>query len=368
MSPLAIEDQDWRPGSFTKNFAWGRGSSGMQELYETIRVGFGNQMEDVSRDEFRSRVAGLKRPDYIPLNYFLFTRQVRGEGLVVADELVFQALSSHHSERFDKLAMFTFLLSFAGKFKRARPEQRRPAMWANAYIREHIDGKYAWDTRRINSGDISDFVAGDIRYQGQTVGKLASNLAFMFGKGHIEDFPKSRVERWWVDSLFLALDRIVEDRRLDGFETTPDQYPDLLQRHDFISLTGVRTLEKISAQKHLTLLYEACGGRDRFSPEKTARRTDERVANVDEFLFPHSIVVGAVHPKNVRILKTIPQSCAMLAKYAAGFEIIASDELENFDIERYVRNRTKSAMERLQERQITPRLSVEELMRITREK
>lgn len=30
--------------------------------------------------------------------------------------------------------------------------------------------------------------------------------------GHLSDFAGKRVERWWVDALFLALDRLIEDR------------------------------------------------------------------------------------------------------------------------------------------------------------
>ncbi|GGE00220.1 hypothetical protein GCM10011390_18780 [Aureimonas endophytica] len=365
---MADEKQEWRPGSFTKNFSWGRDAAGLEELHETIRIGFAERMEDVPREEFRARISKRNRPDYIPMNYFLFTRQSRGEDYIVADELVFQALSAPHSARFDKLAMFTFLLSFAGKFKRANPTQRRPAMWANAYIREHIDREFAWDTRRISASDIATFVGEDERYKGETVGKLATNLNFIFDKGRIRDFPRSRIERWWVDALFLALDRIIEDRLLDRQVTASDQYASLLERHHFIQLTGRRTLEKEMAVRHLVLLYEVCGGRERFSDEAVARRTEERVPDVEEFLSATDHVVGAIHPKNRTILKSIPRSCALLARYAAGFEVIGEEELANFDIERFVRSKTKEAMLRLQERQIRPRMSADELMRITREK
>ena len=48
---MAAGEQDWKPGSFTKNFSWGPPANGLLELYESIRIGFDNQMEDVPQSE-----------------------------------------------------------------------------------------------------------------------------------------------------------------------------------------------------------------------------------------------------------------------------------------------------------------------------
>jgi len=32
--------EDWHPGSFTKNFGWGKDGRGLAELHQAIRVGF----------------------------------------------------------------------------------------------------------------------------------------------------------------------------------------------------------------------------------------------------------------------------------------------------------------------------------------
>jgi hypothetical protein len=81
---------------------------------------------------FRERIHHSGRPDLIPINFFLFNKVVDGESVLVADELAFQAINWEHSPRFDKLALFAFNLSLAGRWVGARRGQRRPAMWANA--------------------------------------------------------------------------------------------------------------------------------------------------------------------------------------------------------------------------------------------
>jgi hypothetical protein len=112
-SPADVPD-DWKPGSFTKNFSWGPLTDGLLRLHESIRLGFNGQMADVPREVFRERVKAYERPDFIPMNFFLFNRRVAGIDYIVADELVFQALNFPHSPRFDKLALFTFNFPMRG--------------------------------------------------------------------------------------------------------------------------------------------------------------------------------------------------------------------------------------------------------------
>lgn len=130
-----------------------------------------------------------------------------------------------------------------------------------------------------------------------------------------------RIERWWVDCLFLALDRIIEDRLLDRKPTSPSQYASLLDNYGFMELTGKPTLEKRLAIKHLVALYDACGGRQRFSEEATRERTTTLIPDVRHFLndpgpverFTERIPVfsKASHQpaqclRNTRALKTCP--------------------------------------------------------------
>ena len=161
--------------------------------------------------------------------------------------------------------------------------------------------------------------------------------------GHLSDFAGKRVERWWVDALFLALDRLIEDRELDGEHVSPERYGSLLGRSSFAQIAGARSLEKDLATKHLVALYTACGGRERFSDQHARERTELTIPDVQWFAANDNRPQGAVHPSNPRILKTIPRACAMLAKYA-GFEVIDADELEAFDLQDFIRLHTQQAL------------------------
>jgi hypothetical protein len=336
------------------------------ELHDIIRVGFDGKMEDVPREVFRQRIEPSGRPVYIPLNFFLFNKPDQdGVDTLVADELVFQAINWEHSERFDKLALFAFNLSIVGRWTGARREQRRPAMWANAYIRERVDRQLKWNTRLVSADDIQAFVSSDRRYEAKTSRKLATNLNHMFVAGHLGDFPSPRIERWWVDCLFLALDRIFEDRLLDSRYTQASQYAKLLEEFGFLDLTGKRTLEKELAIRHLITLYDACGGPRRFSEE--AIRAHIELLDLVYFAVNDPRPRGAVHPTNPRILKSIPAACAMLAKYA-GFEDLSPDDLEEFDLNEFVRSRTQAALTHLKDNDIKPIMTAEELMKLTRDK
>jgi hypothetical protein len=359
----------WLPGSFTKNFSWGqpKDKQGLKRLYDEIRVGFGGLRSDVPRNEFRSRVKDSTRPDYIPLNFFLFNKIIDGIDYVIFDELVFQALSFPHSKAFDLLALFAFNLSLVGVWRGATPAQRRPTLWANAYIRERVAGPLNWDTNKISADDIESFILNDPRYKAKTSRKVATNLNHQFLVGGLSGFNTNRIERWWVNALFLALDRLIENRAIDGMETRDAQLASLLAQSGFLALTGKRSLEKELAIKHLVRLYAACGGRERFSDEQVRELTRVRVHDIESFLANDERPGGAVHPTNPRILKTIPRACALLATYA-GFEFLLPDDLEHFDVDDFVRRRTTEALRILRDKNVRPTMSADELMKITRER
>jgi hypothetical protein len=365
---MGDETDVWRPGSFTKNFSWGDRSAGLYQLHRIIKLGFAGEMADVPRALFRERVESAERPDFIPINFFLFNKTVEGVDLVIADELVFQALNSQHSPRFDKLALFAFNFTFAGKWTGSGASQRRPAMWAHAYILNRVFRDFDWDTRKISADDIDGFLKNSPQYAAKTTRKVSTNLNYLYTVGGLAGVSESRVERWWVDSMFLALDRLIEDRLLDRRETSSRDYASLLSHHHFLELTGKRTLEKDLAIKHLVRLYDACGGRSRFSDDAVAIRTELLVTDLEHFTKPNDgRPRGAVHPTNPKILKSIPAICAMLARYA-GFVDLGPDALEEFDLEQFVRERTQSALNELRDRNIRPNLTAEELMRLTRER
>lgn len=361
------EAEDWRPGTFTKNFSWGGSNEGLRQLHEIIRTGFDNTMQDVPRALFRERVAGTHRPDYIAINFFLFNKISRGRDYIIADELVFQALNFPHSPDFDKLGLFAFNFSLVGKWKGAESFQSRPALWAQHYVADRVAQQFNWDTSRVSANDIQAFVGDDPRYHGATSRKLATNLNYLYLIGRLSELDETRVQRWWTSALFLALDRLIEDRLLRQEEASASQYLSMLDRSRFHFVSGRRSVEKDLATKHLLRLYEACGGRSRFTESEAKAR--QKVLLPDLHWFANRAEpVAAIHPTNHRITKVISRACAMLAFYLAGFISLDLDELDKTDVDEFIRSRTKEALERLRTAGVSPTMSAEELMKLTRTK
>lgn len=359
------EPEEWHPGSFTKNFSWGPSDRGLRELHNIIRVGFDNKLEDVPRPLFRARVAEQGRPDYIPLNFFLYNRIKTGTDFVVVDELVFQALNFRHSLQFDKLALFAFNLSMVGTWKRAAPYQKRPALWAFHYIADRVAPELGWDTRRVSANDIERFVSTDARYRAATARKLATNLAYLYNQGRLAEYRSKQAERWWVSALFLTLDRVCEEMVARGNVPQEERYEQYAIREGFHLISGPRSVEKDLAFVNFTQLYAACGGRSRFSEEATLERQRILLPQLQHFA-NNPEPIGVFHPSNPKARGAVPRACAMLAHYLAGFEWIPLEELEDFDVETYVRNRTRAALEYLRNNDISPTMSVEELLQLTR--
>ena len=357
--------EEWRPGSFTKNFSWGEPKDGLKQLYDVIRAGFAGEMTDVRRDLFRERVAKSHRPDYIPINFFLFNKIIGGQDHIVADELVYQALSFEHSYDFDRLGLFAFLFSFVGRWKGAETFQSRPALWAHHYVVDRVANEFAWDAAQVSANDIERFVSSDSRYVAQTARKLATNLNYLLSVGGLRGFDQTKVERWWVNALFLALDRLIEDRLMNGQSSASHQWSAQLDRSNFHFVSGRRSVEKDLATKHLIKLYEACGARTRFSEEDVRERQKVLLPEIQWFA-NQDAPIAVLHPSNTRIVKTLPRACAMLARYLAGFIAFDLDDLETLDVETFIRKQTKEALQKLVDAGISPTMSAEDLMRLTR--
>lgn len=360
------EPEAWHPGSFTKNFSWGPPTEGLRQLHEAIRVGFDNRLEDTSRDEFRFRVSSLRRPDFIPINFFLFNQVRDGKDWILVDELVFQALSFDHSDRFDIVALQAFHQSLVGRWRGARPYQSTPALWAKHYLADRIGKELKWNTPAISADDIERFVSGDKRYRGQTARKLATNLNYLYSIVDMRSLASPRIERWWVDSVFTALDRVVETRRSEQKEVKEDLFSNYLMASGFNELSP-RSLEKDLALGHLTRLYRACGGRQRFSEEDVRIRQSVLAPELPRYIANNTSPILAVHPSNPRIMKGIPRVCAMLARYA-GFELLDVDALTELDISEFITSSLSKALTDLDKKGVSSKLSAEELMRLLRGK
>ena len=299
------------------------------------------------------------------MNFFLFNQIIDGIDYIVFDELVFQALTANHTVRFDCLAMFAFLFSHAGVWRSARRGQRYPAPWATQYVLERVVRDFKWNTVNINADDIEKFVASAPEYTGETARKLSTNLSFLFKHGNLADFATKKVSRWWVDAVFLALDRSIEDRRIDNIAVSESNYLRYLDQDNFRAVSGQSSVEKDLAVRHVIALYAACGGLDRFSKDAVMERHAIRLGDLYQANDPGPI--GALHPTNPRIIKSIPRVCAMLAKHV-GFETIEMDDLDSFSSEEFVKKQTESALKKLQAEGVKPNMTADELMRITRDK
>jgi len=362
---VANEVSQWHPGSFTKNFSWGDADKGLRRLYDVIRKGFDGQAKDVPRKVFRQRVKDEGVPDYIPLNFFLLNGKRGGIDHVLVDELVYFALTSRHSQQFDKLALLAFNMSMVGSWSGAAAYQSRPALWAHHYIRDRIAGQLNWTASFATADDIDAFVANDRRYVGATTRKLATNLAYLYKLGRLRDFTSRKPERWWVSGIFATLDRIVEHRSLSN-QLSPDaRLGAYLIASGFHEVSGKRSVEKDLVTKHFLTLYTACGGRERFDVLKSQGRQQSTLSYLNELgegLDP----VGVFHPTNVRATGAIPRVCSLLARYAAEFETFEPDGADGFDFADYVTRRTDAALSELRQAGLTPSRSSEDILGMTR--
>ncbi|MGO9742879.1 MAG: hypothetical protein ACLPN5_15490 [Roseiarcus sp.] len=366
---MPVVQDVWLPGSFTKNFSWGPISSGagLERLHNAIKVGFKGIVENVRRSTFRRRVENSSGPDYIPINFFLFNRVTDDVDTLIADELVFQAVNFPPSADFDCLALFAFNFSKVGVWKGANISQRYPALWASAYIRERVAKVFEWNVAKVNADDIESFVISDSRYKARTARKLATNLNYLYKIGGLKSFSESGIQRWWVNALFLALDRLIDDHRIDGLDTPESQYLSLLEQRDFLDLSGPKSIEKEFAIKHLVRLYIACGGRERFSEERVLDVMQLKLSDIEGYLANDPRPGAAIHPTNPRILKTIPSVCANLAR-EAGFDFLSAVALDDFDVGAYIKKKARESIDELKRRHVRPTMTADELLRITRER
>ena len=356
---------EWRPGSFTKNFSWGT-AQGLRELHEIIRAGFDGKLTDVPRHVFRDRVARSGRPDFIPINFFLFNKIKAGADFLIVDELVFQALNFDHSDRFDHLALYAFILSMVGNWHGAEIYQERPAMWAFHYIADRIGTNANWETKVISADDIQKFVENDERYVAKTSRKLATNLNFLFRIGGIDEMISPHVQRWWVDAIFLTLDRVIETRHIHGQEVDSGKLEAYLAASRFSDISGRRSTEKDLALHHVVRLFQACGERLRFDDDNIKELTQTIFDDIQQWLSNSQEPMAALHPTNLRIVKTIPRACAMLAQ-RAGFAVLDLDTLAETSLPELVRDNLQKALAGLKGRGITPTMTAAALMKLMRE-
>lgn len=205
------------PGSFTKNFSWGKDP---QRLHRSIRNGFGNTSQPVTRDAWREQ-SGLNDPniELIPLNFFLYSRQGISDDYVLADTLVEFALTRAYDEQFAKLAVFAFHLASSGNW---HGSERWPdgnlAGWANYLIKELAWRDNDWMASAFQKQTLLIFIRAHVIGQNDTQRKIRNNYWFMLQHAsilHNEQLePMNFNSQWAIAAPQLFWDRKIFDGSL----------------------------------------------------------------------------------------------------------------------------------------------------------
>ena len=264
----------YKPGSFSKNFAWH--GTGLGRLHRSTRAGFQSKLLPVDRSRWRQD-SGINDPalQLIPVNFFLHNRN----GRLSVDELVFQAVDSPHTLRFDRLALFAFHLNRVGRPPGAAVE--RPAMWANEFVRKILWRSNTWRANALQDEALDHFIDEHMDATDEVRLKCRNNYRHLFELtgSWPTSLPSinSGAEQWISSALFLAWDRFI----LDGGSSTVSALLDLVRRDELFKLAGVGS-ELASVQAHQIVdSYLQVGGPKRFSAEAAAGGADAAGADAN---------------------------------------------------------------------------------------
>lgn len=258
-----------KPGSFTKNFAWG--GKGFKNLYDAIRLGYRSTLKAVPRDIWRKQ-SGIDDSslDLIPINFFLHNFQ----GKMAVDELVFQAIRRPHTSDFDRLALFAFHLNRVGTPPYKGPS--RPALWANEFVRQVLWRDGAWQTAALAQERLDRFLAANLIGQGQVRVKSRNNYRHFFElAGYLPTAAgtiNTGADSWMASALFLAWDRY----SLDTGHTRESELLAVVRNEQLYKLLGASEATVQSNARSLVKAYLAAGGLLRF--EKTSKVSTSKVA------------------------------------------------------------------------------------------
>jgi hypothetical protein len=164
----------------------------------------------------------------------------------------------------------------------------------------------------------------------------------------------------------LTLDRLIETRHIHGKEVHSDSFEAYLVASRFSDISGKRSIEKDLAQRHIIRLFQSCGERLRFNDDSVKELSKIVFTDIQQWLANSTEPMAALHPTNLRILKTIPRACAMLAQNA-GFAVLDLDTLAESSLPELVRNNLQNALAHLKGRGIAPTMTAAALMKLMRE-
>lgn len=245
----------YRPGSFSKNFAWH--GTGLRKLHAVIRDGFNGILQAPRREDFRTQCGVDQALSLIPANFFLHNRG----GLISVDELVFQAIERGHSTRFDRLALFALHLNRAGSGGQV---VSRPTMWANEFVRERLWSDGVWHPLALADASLDVFLANRMNALDDVRVKCRNNYRHIY---ELCDFWPTRLpiinsgaEQWIASALFLAWDRHI----LDGGAQDREALLDLIHADELFKLFGVTNGFAQAQAEPVVDLYLSVGGLQRF--------------------------------------------------------------------------------------------------------
>jgi hypothetical protein len=239
-------------------------------------------------------------------------------------------------------------------------------LWAKHYVSERVGRGFDWNTDQVSADDIERFVANDVRYTGRTARKLATNLNYLLHAGRLRELNSRKPERWWLSAIFLTLDRTVDGADVEFGALGEARLLSQLSKVGYWALSGRRSAAKDIAAAYYVALYAACGGRLRFSNEAIVERERTLLPSQLSNEPPEAGAIGVFHPTDPTARNAIPHACRVLARYLAGFEIFEAEEIDDFEVETYIRERTESALLELQERGVRPKISGDQLTRLMR--
>lgn len=343
--------ESWHTGSFTKNFKWGRKYPGLKRLYDAIRVGFDNQLIATPRDVFRQRLRDAKFRDFIPVNFFLYNRTENKNPLIVVDELAFKAITSDYDADFDKLAMFSLLLSDVGTWPTAKPDQNHPSEWARNYILDQSAIHEEWERIPLDANTIESYLTSNKRFVGQDARKLSTNLSFIFRKAKIADFDQTPPDRWWADAVFLALDRFFLDTLREVNLSTAEQ---VALGSNVLELSGGRTPVREEMASRVARLYVASHGLMRFSVADNERDSNN----------PAPLI--AVLSGSPRVEKTIPSLVWKWLEERLFVSVYEPDDVPKELTKEEATAQVREALRVLSERGITSRLTGDQIIELSR--
>lgn len=195
------------PGSFTKNFAWGKDP---KRLHKCIYEGFSGILVPVTRSEWRENCGINNRSlELVPLNFFLYSNKVGNTDYVIPDPLVEVAVTEEFGPDFLRLWLATFHLNMSGSWRNSKWPNGSVASWANAYVRERAWKDGAWTADAFAEKDLDSFLLDRVDALPDTRHKMITNYRFMLSaagvlsKGKVVEFPVNAPWRYHaLDALW----------------------------------------------------------------------------------------------------------------------------------------------------------------------